>query len=59
VLTWSFCLDVSFYPQFVRHATLILDQRRQGKTRKAIAQELDMTEYHMENPARIVKLMEE
>jgi len=33
--------------------------RRQGKTFKAIAAELGMTDYHMENTARIVKLTEE
>ena len=59
VLTRSFCLDVSFQPQLVRHATLILEQRRQGKTLKVIAKELGMTDYHMENAARIVNLMEE
>jgi hypothetical protein len=59
MLRRSFCLDVFFEPQLVRHATLILEQRRQGKTFKAIAKELDMTEYHMENAAGIVKLMEE
>jgi hypothetical protein len=59
VLRRSFCLDVFFQPQLVRHATLILEQRRQGKTFKAIAAELGMTDYHMENAARIVKLMEE
>jgi len=58
VLTRSFCLDVAFQPQLVRHATLILEQRRQGKTLKVIAKELGMTEYHMDNAARIVKLME-
>jgi hypothetical protein len=51
--------DVFFQPQLVRHATLILQQRRQGKMFKAIAAELGMTDYHMENAARIVKLMEE
>jgi hypothetical protein len=30
----SFCLDVFFQPQLVRHATLILEQRRQGRTFK-------------------------
>jgi DNA invertase Pin-like site-specific DNA recombinase len=59
VLRRSFSLDVFFQPQLVRHATLILEQRRQGKTFKAIAAELGMTDYHMENAARIVKLMAE
>jgi hypothetical protein len=59
MLRRSFCLDVFFEPQLVRHATLILEQWRKGKTLKEIAKELNMTEYHMENAARIVKLMEE
>jgi hypothetical protein len=59
VLTRSFFLDVAFQPQLVRHATLILEQRRQGKTQKATAKELGMSEYNMDNAARIVKLMEE
>ena len=59
MLRRSFCLDVFFQPQLVRHATLILEQWRKGKTLKEIAKELNMTEYHMENAARIVKLMEE
>jgi hypothetical protein len=40
----------------VRHATLLLEQRRQRKTFKAIAKALDMTEYHMANAASIMKL---
>ena len=59
VLHRSFCVDVFFQPQLVRHAALILEQRRQGKTFRAITAELGMTDYHMENAARIVKLMEE
>jgi hypothetical protein len=50
---------VSFQPQLVRDTTLIPRQRQLGKTLKAIAQELDMTEYHIEHPARIVKRMEQ
>jgi hypothetical protein len=59
VLTRSFYLDVAFQPQLVRHATLILEQKRLGKTLKATAKELGMSEYNMDNAARIVKLMEE
>jgi site-specific DNA recombinase len=59
VPTRSFFLDVAFQPQLVRHATLILEQKRLGKTLKATAKELGMSEYNMDNAARIVKLMEE
>ncbi len=50
---------VFFQPQLVRHAGLILEQRRQGMMFKTIAAELGMTKFHMENAAKIVKLMEE
>jgi site-specific DNA recombinase len=45
-------------PQLVKHARVIVQQRMAGKTYKEIAKELDLTEYHMENCAAIVKLME-
>ena len=38
---------------------LIVERRLEGKTYKAIAKELDLTKYHMENCARITRLMEE
>ena len=59
VLRRSFCLNVFFQPHLVRHAGLILEQRRQGMMFKTIAAELGMTKFHMENAAKIVKLMEE
>lgn len=42
----------------VKHARVIVERRLAGKTYKEIAQELDLTEYHMENCAAIVRLME-
>jgi hypothetical protein len=45
-------------PQLVKHARVIVQQRLAGKTYKEIAKDLDLTEYHMENCATIVKLME-
>jgi hypothetical protein len=45
-------------PQLVKHARVIVQQRLAGKTYKEIAKELDLTDYHMENCAKIVKLME-
>ena len=45
-------------PQLVKHARVIVERRLAGKTYKEIAQELDLTEYHMENCAAIVRLME-
>jgi DNA invertase Pin-like site-specific DNA recombinase len=45
-------------PQLVKHARVIVDRRLAGKTYKEIAKELDLTEYHMENCAAIVRLME-
>jgi len=50
---------VFFQPHLVRHATLILEQRRHGKTQTTTAKELGMSEYNMQNVALIVKLMEE
>jgi hypothetical protein len=45
-------------PQLVKHARVIVERRLAGKTYKAIAQELDLTNYHMEKCAAIVRLME-
>ena len=45
-------------PQLVKHARVIVERRLAGKTYKEIAQELDLTEDHMENCAAIVRLME-
>ena len=45
-------------PQLVKHARVIVDRRLAGKTYKEIAKELDLTEYHMENCAAIMRLME-
>jgi len=45
-------------PQLVKHARVIVERRLAGKTYKDIAKELDLTEYHMENCAAIVRLME-
>jgi hypothetical protein len=46
-------------PDLVRHARLIVTRRLEGKTYKEIAVECDLTKYHMENCARITRLMEE
>lgn len=46
-------------PELVRHARLIVERRLESKTYKEIAEELDLTKYHMENCARITRLMEE
>ena len=45
-------------PQLVKHARVIVERWLAGRTYKAIAKELDLTEYHMENCAAIVRLME-
>jgi hypothetical protein len=45
-------------PQLVKHARVIVERRVAGKTYKKIAKELDLTGYHMENCAAIVRLME-
>ena len=45
-------------PQLVKHARVIVQERLAGKTYRQIAEELDLTEYHMENCAAIVRLME-
>ena len=52
-------LNVFHEPQLVRHAVQIVKRRGDGLTYKAIAEELGLTKYHMENCARIVRMMEE
>jgi DNA invertase Pin-like site-specific DNA recombinase len=51
-------VNVFHEPDLVRHARVIVERRLQGETYKQIAKDLDLTEYHMENCAKIVKLME-
>jgi DNA invertase Pin-like site-specific DNA recombinase len=46
-------------PQLVKHACVIVQRRLEGKTYKEIAKELDLTKDHIQNCARITKLMEE
>ncbi len=46
-------------PDLVRHARLIVTRHLEGHTYKDIAEEVGLTKYHMENCARITKLMEE
>ena len=43
---------------FGDESRVIVERRLAGKTYKEIAKELDLTEYHMENCAAIVRLME-
>ncbi|MBM4058270.1 MAG: hypothetical protein FJ275_08545 [Planctomycetes bacterium] len=45
-------------PQLVKHARVIVQRRLEGKTYKEIAKELDLTKDHIQNCARITKLME-
>lgn len=51
-------IDVFHEPGLVRHARVIVERRLQGQTYKRIAKDLGLTEYHMQNCAEIVKLME-
>ena len=46
-------------PELVRHARLIVKRRLEGHTYKDIAKECGLTKYHMENCARITRLMED
>jgi DNA invertase Pin-like site-specific DNA recombinase len=46
-------------PQLVKHARLIVARRLEGKTYNEIAKEVGLSKYHMENCARITRLMEE
>jgi site-specific DNA recombinase len=59
MLKRTFLINAFHEPDLVRHARLIVERRLQGKTYKAIAEEVGLTKYHMENCARITKLMEE
>jgi hypothetical protein len=58
VLRRTLLIDAFYEPQLVRHARVIVERRLQGQTYKQIAKDLDLTEYHMENCARITRLME-
>jgi len=58
MLRRTLLVDAFFEPQLVRHARVIVGRRLQGETYKQIAKDLDLTEYHMENCARITRLME-
>lgn len=46
-------------PQLVIHARVIVERRLAGKTYEEIAKGLDQTKDHMQNFARIARLMEE
>ena len=46
-------------PRLVKHACVIVQRRLEGKTSKEIAKKLDLTTDHIQNRARITKLMEE
>ncbi len=46
-------------PDLVRHARLIVERRLQGRLYKDIAAEVGLSKYHMENCARITRLMDE
>jgi len=58
VLKRTFLVNAFDEPQLVRHARVIVERRLEGQTYKQISKELDLTEYHMENCARICRLME-
>jgi hypothetical protein len=58
MLKRTLLVDAFAEPQLVKHARLIVVRRLEGKTYKEIAKECDVTDYHMENCARIVRLME-
>jgi hypothetical protein len=51
-------VDAFAEPDLVRHARLIVERRLQGQWYKQIAKDLGLTEYHMDNCAKIVRLME-
>ena len=57
MLKRTLLVDAFAEPQLVKHARLIVVRRLEGKTYKEIAKECDLTDYHMENCARIVQLM--
>jgi hypothetical protein len=51
-------VDAFAEPDLVRHARLIVARRLEGHTYKQIAKECGLSKYHMENCARITRLME-
>lgn len=59
LVTRSLLVDVFYQPQLVQHAVQIVERRRAGLTYKAIAEELGLTKYHMENCASVCQMMEE
>jgi hypothetical protein len=59
ILEKTLLVNVFHEPDLVRHAKLIVTRRLEGKTYKEIAKECGLTKFHMENCARITRLMEE
>jgi site-specific DNA recombinase len=59
MLRRTLMVNVFAEPQLVKHACVIVQRRLEGKTYKEIAKELDLTKDHIQNCARITKLMEE
>jgi DNA invertase Pin-like site-specific DNA recombinase len=51
-------VDAFAEPDLVRHARLIVTRRLEGHTYKQIAEECGLSKYHMENCAKITRLME-
>jgi len=58
MLEKTLLVNVFHEPDLVRHAKLIVTRRLEGKTYKEIAKECGLTKFHMENCARITRLME-
>jgi hypothetical protein len=58
MLEKTLLVNVFHEPDLVRLARVIVERRLQGQTYKQIAKDLGLTEYHMENCAKIVKLMQ-
>ena len=58
MLEKTLLVNVFHEPDLVRHARVIAERRLLGENYKQIAKDLGLTEYHMENCAKIVKLME-
>ena len=59
LLERTLLINVFHEPDLVRHARLIVTRRLEGKTYKEIAKECGLTKFHMENCARITRLMED
>ncbi len=59
MLEKTLLINVFHEPDLVRHARLIVTRRLEGKTYKEIAKECGLTKFHMENCARITRLMED